>query len=112
MTENEASSQAPVQPPIDPINRGGVGSAEQKTRCAKDLIEIEWQTVDRLLRLAEKTQSEKTKGFYYQTLAGHIRTLAMLLKLLDEPEQTQDLAKLLSQITKEAKTMAKRLRQE
>ncbi|MCW3998788.1 MAG: hypothetical protein NWE93_00940 [Candidatus Bathyarchaeota archaeon] len=85
--------------------------AEQQQRSTKELIEKEWKIIEELHQIAKKTNSEKTKAFYYQTLAGHIRTLAILLKLLGEPEQTQDLAKILSQITKEAKTMAKRLRQ-
>ena len=106
-----AESEQPVEPPIEPINRGGVGQAEQKERSAKDLIEIEWQTIDKLLRLAEKAQSEKTKGFYYQTLASHVRTLSMLLKLHGQPEQTLDLANLLSEINTEAKKLAKRLKQ-
>jgi hypothetical protein len=35
----------------------------------------------------------------------------MLLKLHSQPDQSQDLAKLLSEITKQAKTLAKRLKQ-
>ena len=104
-------SEPAVDPEVDSINRGGVGQAEQTTRTAKDLINAEWKIIDKLQNLAEKTKSEKTKGFYYQTLAGHVRTLAMLLKLHGEPEDSQDLAKLLSEINTEAKKLAKRLRQ-
>jgi hypothetical protein len=44
-------------------------------------------------------------------LASHVRTLSMLLKLHGQQDQTQDLAKLLSEINSEATKLAKRLRQ-
>ena len=100
-----------TEPAVQAINRGGDRSAEQKERSAKDLIEAEWKIIDKLQALANKTESDKAKGFYYQTLAGHVRTLAMLLKLTEQPEQNFDLAKLLSEINKEAKKLAKRLKQ-
>jgi|GEM_PF-2309796 hypothetical protein len=106
-----AESEAPVQPPVDSINRGGIGQAEQVSFSIKELIDKERKIIEELHQIAKKTNSEKTKGFYYQTLAGHIRTLAILLKLIEEPEHDQDLAKLLSEITREAKKAAKRLRQ-
>ena len=100
-----------VEPPVDSINKGGGTSAEQQSRTIKDLIEIEWNIIDKLMKMTEQPRSEKTKAFYYQTLAGHIRTLATLLKLHGQPNQTTDLAKLLSEINTEAKKLAKRLKQ-
>jgi len=96
---------------VDSINRGGISQNSQQNRNAKELIETEWKIIDKLTRLAEKTQSEKTKAFYYQTLASHVRTLSMLLKLHSQPDNSQDLAKLLSEINIEATKIAKRLRQ-
>jgi len=99
-----------TEPQIQPIYKGGLDQTESKTRTAKELIETEWKIIDTLQNLAEKARYEKTKGFYFQTLASHIRTLSMLLKLHGQPDQTQDLAKLLSQIQTQAKTLAKRLK--
>ncbi len=96
---------------VDSINRGGISQNSQQNRNAKELIDTEWKIIDKLTRLAEKTQSEKTKAFYYQTLASHVRTLSMLLKLHSQPDNSQDLAKLLSEINIEATKIAKRLRQ-
>jgi len=96
---------------VDSINRGCISQNSQQNRNAKELIETEWKIIDKLTRLAEKTQSEKTKAFYYQTLASHVRTLSMLLKLHSQPDNSQDLAKLLSEINIEATKIAKRLRQ-
>jgi 5-bromo-4-chloroindolyl phosphate hydrolysis protein len=100
-----------TEPQVEPINRGGISQKQQTSRNVKDLIEIEWKIIDKLERSAEKTQSEKTKGFYYQTLASHVRTLSMLLKLHSQPDQSQDLAKLLSEINTQATKLAKRLKQ-
>jgi 5-bromo-4-chloroindolyl phosphate hydrolysis protein len=100
-----------TEPQVDPINRGGISQKQQHSRNAKDLIEIEWKIIDKLERSTEKTQSEKTKGFYYQTFASHVRTLSMLLKLHSQPDQSQDLAKLLSEINTQATKLAKRLKQ-
>jgi hypothetical protein len=63
------------------------------------------------MKRTEQPRSEKTKAVYYQTLAGHIRTLSILLKLHGQPDQTIDLANLLSKINIEAKKLAKRLKQ-
>ncbi|MEM3458995.1 MAG: hypothetical protein QXN36_00190 [Candidatus Bathyarchaeia archaeon] len=97
-----------TEPPLQPINKGGGSQTEKKN--AKDLIEIEWTIINKLLKMAENTHSENKRAFYYQTLAGHIRTLSALLKLHGQPDQTADLAKLLSQIQTQAKTLAKRLK--
>ena len=95
----------------DAINRGGISKKSHKSRSAKALIDTEWKIIDKLERAAEKTESDKTKAFYYQTLASHVRTLSMLLKLHAQPDNSQDLAKLLTEINTEATKIAKRLRQ-
>ena len=100
-----------TEPQVEPINRGGISQNSHNSRNAKELIETEWKIIDKLTRLAEKTQSEKTKAFYYQTLASHVRTLSMLLKLHSQPDNSQDLAKLLDEINTEATKLAKRLKQ-
>jgi hypothetical protein len=92
---------------VEPIYRG-VKTPPKPNRGIKELIETEWKIIEKLQKLAQKTPYDKTKGFYYQTLASHVRTLSILLKL-HQPEQTIDLATLLSQITTQAKTLAKRL---
>jgi 5-bromo-4-chloroindolyl phosphate hydrolysis protein len=100
-----------AEPQVDSIYRGGINQKSQQVRSAKELIDTEWQVIDKLTKIAERTRSEKTKAFYYQTLASHVRTLSMLLKLHAQPDNSQDLAKLLSEINTEATTIAKRLRQ-
>jgi hypothetical protein len=110
LVEDEMLTEKQVEPSVKSIYKGGDRSQEQN-RAAKDLIEIEWKIVEKLIRMTETTRSEKTQAFYYQTLSGHIRTLSMLLKLHGQPDQSQDLAKVLAEITKQAKTMAKRLKQ-
>jgi len=99
------------EPQFPPLNKGGIDKKEQQSRTAKDLIETEWRIIDKLQRLAEDQNSANQRAFYYQTLASHVRTLSMLLKLHGQQDQSQDLAKLLSQINKKAKTLAKRLKQ-
>jgi 5-bromo-4-chloroindolyl phosphate hydrolysis protein len=95
-----------TEPQIQPINKGGL----DKQRTAKELIQTEWKIIDKLQNLIENTRYEKQKAFYYQTLASHIRTLSMLIKLHGQKNNTQDLAQLLSQIQTNAKTLAKRLK--
>ena len=97
-----------TEPQVDSIYRGGIDKKSQQVRSAKDLIETEWKVIDKLTKIAEKTRSEKTKAFYYQTLASHVRTLSMLLKLHSQPDNSQDLAKLLSEINTAATKIAKR----
>jgi hypothetical protein len=97
-----------TEPQVESINKGGGTQKESKT--AKDLIQTEWKIIDKLLQMAENARSENKRAFYYQTLASHIRTLSTLLKLHAQPDQTQDLAILLSQIQTQAKTLAKRLK--
>jgi hypothetical protein len=94
----------------DSIKRGG-GSASEQKRTAKELIEIEWKVIDKLVHIAEISKNDNKRAFYYQTLASHVRTLSMLLKMHAQPDNSQDLAKLLSEINAEATKLAKRLRQ-
>ena len=97
--------------PINTINRGAIDKKSQLSRTAKDLIEKEWKIIDDIQRLAENPRYRSQRAFYYQTLASHVRTLSMLLKLHGQQDQSQDLAKLLSEIDDEATKLAKRLKQ-
>ena len=99
------------EPPFQPLNKGGIDKKEQPPRTAKELIETEWKIIDKLQHLAEDPQNQNQQAFYYQTLASHVRTLSMLLKLHSQPDQSQDLAKLLSEINAQATKLAKRLKQ-
>ncbi len=92
---------------IQPINRGRRAFSEK--RGIKELIKIEWRIIDKLLELAEKATYEKHRSLYYQSLASHIRTLSNLLKTHGKSEEIEDLAKLLQEIRKKAKRLAKRL---
>jgi 5-bromo-4-chloroindolyl phosphate hydrolysis protein len=98
-----------TEPPFQPIYRGPITKTEDK-KDIQQLIQTEWNIINKLQHLAENSRYDKYKGFYYQTLASHIRTLSILLKLHGQPDQTQDLAILLSQIQTQAKTLAKRLK--
>jgi hypothetical protein len=96
------------------LNKGAIVKKSQKRstkRAAKELIEKEWEIVDKLQELADKKENERQQTFYYQTLASHVRTLSMLLKLHGQQDQSQDLAKLLSEIDDKATQLAKRLKQ-
>ena len=88
--------------PIYSINKEAIDKKSQLSRTAKDLIEKEWKIIDELQRLAEDPHYGSQRAFYYQTLASHVRALSMLLKLHGLQDQSQDLAKLLSQIDTEA----------
>jgi len=99
-----------TEPEVQPIKRGG-GSQTEQTRTAKELIEIEWNVIDKLIHMAENSRNDNKRAFYYQTLTGHIRTLSVLLKLFGQSDQSQDLAKLLSEINTQATKLAKRLKQ-
>jgi 5-bromo-4-chloroindolyl phosphate hydrolysis protein len=99
------------EPAFQPLNKGGIDKKSQPSRNAKDLIETEWRIIDKLQKEAEKPDNAKQRAFYYQTIASHVRTLSMLLKLHSQPDDQQDLAKLLSEINTKAKTLAKRLKQ-
>jgi hypothetical protein len=96
---------------VPPLNKGGIEKNSQQSRTAKDLIEKEWKIIDELQRLADDPHYGSQRAFYYQTLASHVRTLSMLLKLHGQQDQSQDLAKILSQIDTEATKIAKRLKQ-
>lgn len=97
-----------TEPEVQSIYKGGLDKAENRT--PKDLIQTEWKIIDKLLTLANNTRYDKQRAFYYQTLSSHIRTLSMLLKLHGQPDQTQDLAKLLSEIRNKAKTLVRRMK--
>jgi hypothetical protein len=99
------------QPDLEPSNRGAIEKNSQQSRTAKDLIEKEWKIIDQIQKLAEDPHYGSQRAFYYQTLASHVRTLSVLLKLHGQQDQSQDLAKLLSQIDSEATKIAKRLKQ-
>jgi hypothetical protein len=101
----------PQPEPIYSINKGGTEKNSQLSRTAKDLIEKEWKIIDDLQALAENKAYRSQRAFYYQTLASHVRTLSMLLKLHGQQDQSQDLAKLLSQIDTSATKLARRLKQ-
>lgn len=111
MTENQPSSQATVQPAIDPIYKGGIEKNSQQVRTAKDLIDTEWKIIDKLQKLADDPSHKRQQAFYYQTLASHVRTLSVLLKLHGKQDDSQDLAKLLSQIDQDAHKLSRRLKQ-
>jgi hypothetical protein len=96
---------------VSPLNKGAIEKKSQQSRTVKDLIEKEWKIIDELQLLAEDPHYGSQRAFYYQTLASHVRTLSMLLKLYGIQDQSQDLAKLLSQIDTEATKLAKRLKQ-
>jgi hypothetical protein len=107
----EPQTEPPAETHADSIYKGGIVKKSQKNRTAKDLIETEWKIVDKLQKLADKPKNKNQQAFYYQTLASHVRTLSMLIKLHGQQDQTQDLAKLLSEIDDEATKLAKRLKQ-
>lgn len=91
---------------IPPIYKGGLSSPTD----IEKLIILEWNIIDKLWELAEKAQFDKHRAVYYQNLASHAKTLAMLLKLTGaSTQQTEDLAKLLEQIAKKTKKFVKDL---
>jgi len=92
---------------IKPLYKGRGSTPEENAHIPQRLIEIEWEAIEELLNIAREEEPAK-KAFYYQTLIGHIRTLATLLKSHSEPEETQDLAKLLEEIQKRAKRIIRR----
>ena len=100
-----------AEPEVAPLNKGGIEKKEQSSHTAKDLIDKEWKIIDQLQKIAEDPHYGSQRAFYYQTLASHVRTLSMLLKLHGQQDQTPDLAKLLSEIDIEATKLAKRLKQ-
>jgi hypothetical protein len=67
--------------------------------------------IDALLAMVSSQKEENKKAFIYQTLQGHIRTLSMLLKAHGAPDKGQDLAAVLSEITRDVRQQARRLRQ-
>ncbi len=112
--QTEQPNKEPAEFHADSINKGGIVKKSQQRaakRTAKELIEKEWIIIDKLQKLADKKANRRMQAFYYQTLASHVRTLSMLLKLHGQQDQSQDLAKLLSEIDDEATKLAKRLKQ-
>ncbi len=79
-------------------------------RTAADLIKTEWKIIDSLLCMVENAKDDTKKAYIYQVMMGHTRVLSTLLKEHGQADQNQDLAKILGEITKEAKTKAKRLK--
>ncbi len=102
-------SEPEVQPAMDSLNKGRGGHAEVGSRSGAELIQTEWKVIDALMMMSEKTTDDAKKAFYYQTLMGHVRTLSMLLKQHTDPDLNKDLAKILSEITKEARSYCRRL---
>lgn len=83
-----------------PINRG---QRRAKSDIEK-LIALEWNVIRKLWKLAQKAEYDKHRGVYYQNLASHARTLALLLRVAGVSEdQSGDLARLLQRIEKKAK---------
>jgi len=82
-----------------------------EARTAVDLIETEWKIIDSLMGMVDTAKDDTKKAYIYQVIMGHTRTLSVLLKAHGQTDQSQDLAKILGDITKDAKTKAKRLRQ-
>ena len=60
--------------------------------------------------MVENAKDDTKKAYIYQVMMGHTRVLSTLLKEHGAADQSQDLAKVLSELTKEAKTTAKRLK--
>lgn len=79
-------------------------------RTIADLIGTEWKIIDSLLGMVENAKDDTKKAYIYQVMMGHTRVLSTLLKEHGQVDQNQDLAKVLGEITKEAKTKAKRLK--
>lgn len=81
----------------DPPRGGGV----------KELVEIEWEVIEKLRKLAEEAEEEKYRVQYYLNLSSHARTLAYLINQSGGVDNAQDLAKLLRQIGKQARRLAR-----
>jgi len=109
--QTEPPNKEPAEFHADSIYKGGIVKKSHKNRTAKELIETEWKIIDKLQKLADKKRNRPQQAFYYQTLASHVRTLSMLLRIHGQQDQSQDLAKLLSEIDDEATKLAKRLKQ-
>ena len=109
--QTETPNKEPTESHADSIYKGAIVKKSHKSRTAKELIETEWKIIDKLQKLADDPDNVSQSAFFYQTLASHVRTLSMLIKLHSQPDNSQDLAKLLSQINAKAKTLAKRLKQ-
>jgi hypothetical protein len=104
--ESDAVSVALPLPPSPYIKE----EPAAKPRSAADLIKTEWAIIDALLAMVGNAKEDNKKAFIYQTLQGHIRTLSMLLKAHGVADQSQDLARVLSEIRRDVRFRARRLR--
>jgi hypothetical protein len=108
MAQNQP--EAPAALPTDP-SPYMKDESPHKSRTAADLVKTEWKIIDSLLGMVENSKDDTKKAYIYQVLMGHTRVLSALLKEHGQADQNQDLAKVLGEIAKEAKTKAKRLKQ-
>ena len=93
-------------PPINRVQRGAKSDIEK-------LIALEWNVIRRLWELAQKAEYDKHRGVYYQNLASHARTLALLLRVAGVSEdQGGDLARLLQRMEKKAKKFVRVMNRE
>ncbi|MCL4430322.1 MAG: hypothetical protein M1167_06175 [Chloroflexi bacterium] len=111
MAESQPETKSTHTFPYPRLYKGGIEKNSQQSRTAKDLIDAEWKIIDKLQKLADDPEHKHQQAFYYQTLASHVRTLSVLLKLHGKQDDSQDLAKLLSEIDTNALKLAKRLKQ-
>jgi hypothetical protein len=105
----ENQPEPPVALPTDP-SPYMKDESPPESRTAADLVKTEWKIIDSLLGMVENPKDDTKKAYIYQVLMGHTRVLSALLKEHGQADQNQDLAKILGEITKEAKTKAKRLK--
>lgn len=71
------------------------------------LVRIEWEVIEKLRKLAEEAEEEKYRVQYYLNLSSHARTLAYLINQSGGVDSAQDLARLLRQIGKQARRLAR-----
>jgi hypothetical protein len=106
-----AQSEASAAPP-GPLSPYLKGEQFPQARTATDLIATEWKIIDSLLGMVETAKDDTKKAYIYQVMMGHTRVLSTLLKEHAQTDQNQDLAKILGEITQEAKTKARRLKRQ
>jgi len=93
----------PIYSPPPPIS---------ENRSLKQLITLEWAVIDRLWNLAQGSNLwDKHRVQCFNALASHARTLSKLLKLAGvKTEEKEDLAKILANIAKKARRVARQMR--
>ncbi|MCW3983863.1 MAG: hypothetical protein NWE96_07685 [Candidatus Bathyarchaeota archaeon] len=106
MSEDQSEGFVALRGPPSPYKKDETA----QTRGATELIKTEWKIIDSLLGMVENAKDDTKKAYIYQVMMGHTRVLSTLLKEHGAADQSQDLAKVLSELTKEAKTTAKRLK--